>query len=49
MHYIGGVLMEKVELKQLGEYVGRDELDIEEAENLKLLLLKWMYEQGMLQ
>jgi len=41
--------MTKEELKQIGGYTKRDELDSGEAEHLQILLLKWMYEQGMLQ
>ena len=41
--------MIKEELKQIGEYAKRDALNIEEIAYLKLLLIKWMYEQGMLQ
>lgn len=36
------------ELSLIGEYVKRDELDYEEANCLAFLLIKWMYEQGML-
>jgi len=39
----------KEELKQIGEYAKKDIFDAEETEDLVLLLLKWMYEQGMLQ
>jgi len=41
--------MNKEELKQIGEYAKRDALEIGEMEHLKLLLFKWMYEQGMMQ
>ena len=41
--------MIRKELKQIGEYAKRTSLDIDEVEHLKLLLLKWMYEQEMLQ
>ncbi len=41
--------MIKEELQQIAEYVTRDALNIKEVGYLKLLLLKWMYEQRMLQ
>ena len=37
------------ELKQIGEYAKRDVLNIEEVICLQFLLIKWMYEQGMLE
>ena len=40
--------MIKEELKRIGEYAKRNELTVEEMDQLKLLLLKWMYEQRML-
>ena len=40
--------MIKEELNQIGKYAKREELNVEEVEQLKLLLLKWMYEQRML-
>lgn len=46
---IWGILVTKEELKQIGEYAKKDIFDAEETEDLVLLLLKWMYEQGMLQ
>ena len=41
--------MTKEELKQIGEYTKREKLYFDEAEYLRILLLKWMYEQGMLE
>ena len=41
--------MVKEELKKIGEFAKRDAIDIEEINYLKLLLIKWMYEQGILQ
>ena len=41
--------MTKEELKKIRRYTRRNELDYDEAEHLQMLLLKWMYEQGMLQ
>ena len=40
--------MVSAELKQIGKYAKREALNIEEANFLTLLLIKWMYEQGML-
>jgi hypothetical protein len=37
------------ELKKIGECAKRDALNVEEMNYLKLLLIKWMYEQEMLQ
>jgi hypothetical protein len=37
------------ELNKIGECAKRDALNAEEMNYLKLLLIKWMYEQGMLQ
>ena len=44
----GGVSMVKAELRQIGEYAKRDALKAEERKLLSMLLLKWMYEQRML-
>ena len=41
--------MIKEELKSKGKYAKRDALNFKEMEYLKLLFLKWMFEQGMLQ
>ena len=41
--------MSKEELKQISDYAKRYALNVGEMEHLKLLLYKWMYEQGMLQ
>ena len=37
------------ELKRIDESARRNALNIEEMDYLKLLLLRWMYEQGVLQ
>ncbi len=39
--------MTKEELNIIGECAKKDALSLEETEHLTLLLLKWMYEQGM--
>lgn len=41
--------MSKAELREIGEYAKRDSLNFEEVKHLKFLLIKWMYEQGMLE
>ena len=41
--------MTKGELKLIGEYTKRGKLYFNEAQYLRMLLLKWMYEQGLLQ
>lgn len=40
--------MLKEELNQISKYAKREALNAEEMMQCKLLLLKWMYEQGML-
>ena len=41
--------MTKQELERIGEYTEKDTVNPDEQEDIVLLLLKWMYEQGMLQ
>ena len=43
-----GMTMIREELDRIGEYASRDIFTNEEIEDLKWLLLRWMYEQRML-
>ena len=44
----GGMTMSREELDRIDEYTQKNTLNIEERGHLTLLLLKWMYEQRML-
>ena len=41
--------MVKEELNHIGEYAKKHSLSVDEVNHFKFLLIKWMYEQGMLE